>query len=172
MMDVSPRKRSKIITLHQFTSMTQRSIAAEVGVNQSSVCRIIARHVKSGKMSPTRKGKCGRKKKLTKREERMLLSENRQRPFMTSNQHKVSLNLDISTRTVRRVLFKNGMISRRPFKKQLLTPQMKKKRLAWAKHHRSSTVDQWRKVLFTDESHLIVQGSQSKFVRRACNEPL
>ena len=171
-MDVSPRKRSRIVTLHQFTTMSQRSIAAEVGINQSSVCRIVAHLKKSGKLSPTRKGKCGRKRKMTKREERMLLSENKRRPFMTSIQHKSSLALDVSTRTVRRVLQKNGRVSKRPVKKQLLTSEMKRKRLIWARKHRSWTVDQWKRVLFTDESHFIVQGTQTKYIRRSRNEPL
>lgn len=171
-MDTSPQLRTKILTLYHFTSLSQRKIAAEVGVNQSTVCRIIAHQKKSGSLTPARKGKCGRKTKITPREERLLIQENKRQPFMTSNEHKMSLNLKVSTRTVRRVLLKNGRISKRPYKKQLLTSKMIKQRLVWARKYRSWTPDQWKKVLFTDESHFIVQGYQNQFVRRAPGEPL
>ena len=171
-MDVSPQLRTKILTLHQFTTLSQRKIAAEVGVNQSSVSRIIAHQKKNGSLTPARRGKCGRKRKLTSREERLLVQENKKLPFMTSNEHKRSLNLKVSTRTVRRVLVRKGRISKRPYKKQLLTSQMIRKRLAWGRKHRSWTSEQWKKVLFTDESHFIVQGYQNQFIRRAAGEPL
>ncbi len=157
-MDVSPRKRSKIVTLHEHTAKTQREIAAEVGVNQSTVARIISRYAETGSFSPTRKNRCGRKK-MTLRDERLLLQENRLNPRMTSNEHRVSRNLDVSSRTVRWVLSKHGRISRKPMCKQLLTEPMKKKRLSWAKLHRSWTIEQWRKGLLTYESHF-VQGQQ------------
>ena len=171
-MDTSPELRSKILTLHQFTTLSQRKIAAQVGVNQSTVSRIIAHQKKSGTLTATRIGKGGRKKKMTPREERLLVQENKKQPFMTSNEHKRSLNLKVSARTVRRTLVKNGRISKRPYKKQLLTSQMIRKRLAWARKYRSWTPEQWQKVLFTDESHFIIQGFQNRLVRRAPGEPL
>lgn len=171
-MDTSPRKRSKIVTLHEYTSKTQREIANEVGVNQSTVARIINKYKATGSFEPTRKKTCGRKKKMTKRDERLLLQENRLNPRMTSNQHRASQNLNVSSRTVRRVLFKHGRIARKPLKKQLLTEPMKKKRLAWAKQYRSWTIEQWRKVLFTDESHFFVQGQQVRYVRRSSGDKL
>ena len=171
-MDVSPRKRSKIVTLHDHTTKTQRQIAAEVGVNQSTVSRIIARYKKSGSFSPTRISRCGRKSRISKKGERRLVRDNRVNPRMTSNEHRISLQLDVSSRTVRRILVKYGRRARRPLRKQLLTPQMKKKRLAWAKRYREWTAGQWRKVLFSDETHFIVQGQQVRYIRRASGEAL
>ncbi len=106
------------------------------------------------------------------RDERLLSQENRLNSRMTSNEYRVSRNLNVSSRTVRRVLSKHGRISRKPVCKQLLTEPMKKKRLSWAKLHRSWTIEQWRKVLFTDESHFFVQGQQIRYVRRASGESL
>ena len=60
----------------------------------------------------------------------------------------------------------------RPVKKQLLTNKMKKKRLQWAKKYKSWTVDQWKKVMFTDESHCLVRGKHSQFVRKSAGEML
>ena len=49
---------------------------------------------------------------------------------------------------------------------------MKSKRLAWAKKHKTWTVEEWKKVLFSDESHFYVRGEHSKFVRRSIGESL
>lgn len=57
-------------------------------------------------------------------------------------------------------------------KKQLLTDRMKKQRLFWARKYSNWTAEYWKKVLFTDETHFIVQGQRSKFVRRSQNEQL
>jgi hypothetical protein len=47
-----------------------------------------------------------------------------------------------------------GRKVRKPIEKQLLTPAMKQKRLAWANKYRSWTTDDWKKVAFSDESRL------------------
>lgn len=49
---------------------------------------------------------------------------------------------------------------------------MKKKRMAWARKYKDWTQDDWKKVLFSDESHFFVQGMRHQFVRRTDSEPL
>ena len=52
-------------------------------------------------------------------------------------------------------------------KKTLLKDTNKKKRLAWAKKHKQWTLDQWKYVLWSDESKLEMFGSNlCVFVRR------
>ncbi|GFW37819.1 hypothetical protein TNCV_4630241 [Trichonephila clavipes] len=60
-MDITPRKRTRIVTLSQCTSMTVRDISAAVGVGKSSVSRIINQQNNFGTVSPKQKSKCGRK---------------------------------------------------------------------------------------------------------------
>ena len=78
----------------------------------------------------------------------------------------------ISSSTVRKRLLESGRRAMRPLKKQLLTKKMKSKRLAWAKKHKTWTVEEWKKVLFSDESHFYVRGEHSRFVRRSIGESL
>ena len=59
-----------------------------------------------------------------------------------------------------------GLKSCKPAKKPRLTPTMKLKRLAFAKKHVSWTVQQWEKVLFSDESTLQQFNSRKLFIRR------
>ena len=84
----------------------------------------------------------------------------------------VTANVHVSDSTVRRRLKAEGRVARRPVKKQLLTPTMMKKRLKWAKEHREWTVDDWKKVIFSDESHFEVHGHRSPYVRRSVGEKL
>ena len=49
---------------------------------------------------------------------------------------------------------------------------MKKKRLAWAKQYRKWTTADWKKVLFFDKSHFMVQGQQGRFVKRSKGEKI
>ena len=71
---------------------------------------------------------------------------------------------EISASTVRKRLIMAGKKAIRPVKKQFLTERMKKRRYEWAKKHRSWTADQWKNVMFTDESHFYVRGKHSQFV--------
>ena len=62
-MDITPKKRSKTITVHEFGNMTQKEIAAECRVSLGAVNNIIRKKNERGSISPQRKGRCGRKRK-------------------------------------------------------------------------------------------------------------
>ncbi|CAI5795286.1 domain-containing [Podarcis lilfordi] len=74
-MDVTPRKRTKIVTLHVHTAKTYREIASVVGVSLATVSRVINWKQETGSVSPKCKGKCGRKKKTTPRYDAYLLRQ-------------------------------------------------------------------------------------------------
>ena len=57
MADITPKKRSRIVTLAKHTGYTQRNIASIVGVSQKSVSRIIKQQAETGSVIPKRKGK-------------------------------------------------------------------------------------------------------------------
>ena len=58
-MDNKPRKKSKILTLLEFSNKFQQEIATLCKVNQSSVSWIRKQYITTGSLSPLRKGKCG-----------------------------------------------------------------------------------------------------------------
>ena len=59
-MDVTPRKRAKVLALHQQTKKSQRKIAKCVGVSQPTVHRLIKKFQIEKDLTPNRKGNCGR----------------------------------------------------------------------------------------------------------------
>ncbi|KAJ4436473.1 hypothetical protein ANN_16504 [Periplaneta americana] len=70
-MDTTPRKRSKIITLAEHSSMTQRQIAAERHIGLATVNSIIKRYRETGSITPQKKGNCGRKRKTSPADDRL-----------------------------------------------------------------------------------------------------
>ena len=174
-MDIDVPNRTKIITLHQYTNKSKNEISRIVGVSRRSVGRIIKNFKVSENLESNRKGRCGRKTKAGPETMQMLVSESEVHPRSTSTElrnYVESLGVQVSSRTVRRYLLKSGRNARRPIKKQLLTEKMKQKRLAWAEIYKEWTKEDWRRVLFSDESNFQVQGQRSQYVRRSKNEEI
>ena len=61
------------------------------------------------------------------------------------------LNLHVSSNTIRRVLKSTGMNHRIERKRPFLTRQQKRARLAFAKKFIHWTIEDWKRVIFTDE---------------------
>jgi hypothetical protein len=57
-MDITHKKRAKIIAFNEDTSMTVRDIVSVVGVGKLSVSKILCANMDSGSLSPNREGKC------------------------------------------------------------------------------------------------------------------
>ena len=58
-MDVTTRKRTKIVTFHEHTAKTYREITALVGVSLATASRVTKLKQDTGSVSPKRKGKHG-----------------------------------------------------------------------------------------------------------------
>jgi len=63
----------------------------------------------------------------------------------------------VSSATVRHQLIETGRKAKNATKKQLLNQKLMKKRLAYAKQHKSSSVQDKKKVLFSDECHFLLR---------------
>ena len=148
-MDTTPRKRSKVLTLLQYSDKSQREIAKLCSVNQSTVCRVIKHYIATGSLSSLRQGKCGRKQKTSERDDQYLMLESIKNPKKTSEQLMNDLathDIHVCSSTVRRKLIAVRRFARKPSKKPLLTDVMKKKRLFWAKEYKKWIKEQWRRV--------------------------
>ena len=79
-MDTTPRKRSKILTLLQYSDKSQQEIAKFCSVNQSTVSQVKKHYIATGSLSPLRQEKCGRKRKTSERDDRYLMLESIKNP--------------------------------------------------------------------------------------------
>lgn len=68
-MDTSPKKGTKIITLNEHISITQRDITKECRVSVGAINKIFKHKKDIGMIEVTRKVKCGMKRKTIRRDE-------------------------------------------------------------------------------------------------------
>ena len=113
----------------------------------------------------------GRPRKTTTREDKLIIRMSKSNPRLNSVQIHADINtnhgLRVSSRTVQRRLCSAGLNGRRPVKKPLISLKNKQHRLEWAKERVGWTAEQWRKVLWSDESKFNLFGNDGiQYVRR------
>jgi transposase len=133
--------------------MTHSAVAKSVGVSQSSVKRWWRRHNKNESLQD--KPRCGRPQKISGVIKHVISKAIGKRGQST---RKLSARLTkkgypVSRETVRRHMRHNlGLHSYRRTKRPLLTAKMKKARIAFAKDKLSWTYEDWKRMLWSDES--------------------
>lgn len=135
---------------------SQRFIANLLGVTHSTIGRMVRRFNETGSYS--RRPGQGRKRCTNERDERFLrvyaLRNRRVTSFLLKNELHNVRNVVISARTIRRRLKETGLNSRRPAKAPLLSKENRVARMRFAREHRNWTVNDWKRVLFTDETRV------------------
>ncbi|RYY69581.1 hypothetical protein EON63_23535 [archaeon] len=71
----------------------------------------------------------------------------------------------VSQRTARRVLHDEGLKAMHTIRKPFLTRTHKRKWLDFAMAHRDWTVEQWRQVIFSDETPIVARPSEAHKLR-------
>jgi transposase len=94
----------------------------------------------------------GRPRKLSDADIRYLVRNAESETRVPLKELQNMTNIDASIQTMRRRLREEGIRKWRAVKRPLLTQKHAKKRLAWAKAHRHWTADDWKHVIWSDES--------------------
>jgi hypothetical protein len=82
------------------------------------------------------------------------------------NQVKLDYDVDVSHDTVNRRLNEAGLSSYVAKKKPFISDNNIKLRLQWCKDHENWTVDDWKSVLWCDESSFTLTYTGRQYVRR------
>uniref|UniRef100_A0A3B1IMH6 Transposase Tc1-like domain-containing protein n=1 Tax=Astyanax mexicanus TaxID=7994 RepID=A0A3B1IMH6_ASTMX len=101
----------------------------------------------------------GRPRKTSKRQDKQLKAiclENRKSTTKQMKHTWEEAGANVCDRTVRNRLKEMGFQYRKAKRKPSLTPKHKRTRLQWAKERQSWTVDDWMKVIFSDESRICI----------------
>jgi transposase len=149
---------------------TLRSVANDFGVSAQTVMRIYRKWETFGNVK--RKKSSGRPRKTNARDDRAIVNEVRKNRSISGKEVMGELGASgISERTVRRRIVElTGWKSYWKTRKPYISDVNKVKRVAWAKEHVNWTTDQWRKVMFSDESPYKVRFGKKTRVWRAFNE--
>ena len=64
----------------------------------------------------------------------------------------VTIDFKCSTNTVQRRLIERGLYERRPVRKSFISEKNRRNRIAVAMKHKNLTVEDWKNVIWSDES--------------------
>jgi hypothetical protein len=150
-MDLTPRKRRKIITLHEHTSLARGEFAEQSEASSGAVSKIIKLKSETGSVSPQRKGRCGLKNKMTFKDDVFLLRESEIDPHKTSfdlQNDLTTAGVQVHEATVCRRLLDFGRKARKQAKKLLLAEVMRKKYSVGARNSKLGLQQIGEKLIF------------------------
>ena len=167
----SPRRIGIVAALKK-EGLSNNAISQRIGKDRRTVDRIVKRLENDPEACP--KAKSGRPRCSTARDDRRLknaILEDRRRGSTELQAIMEDSGVSMSKRTVRHRLQSMGYIARKPRKKPLLTNNMKKARLNWAREHKDWSIERWKRVLWSDESRFNLYASDGRrLVRRRPGE--
>ena len=151
-----------IIKKHLSDGLSQRAVAQRTGFSRGTVGRI------AKVVLPTdKKAKTGRPSKLSARDEafcvRNITIGGKENAVQVQKALKNELGISASPSTVRRALLRGGLGSFIRPKKPFLSQKNVKARLAWAIAHVHWTIDDWARVIWSDETKIDRFGSDGKY---------
>lgn len=162
------KKRLQIITLHQNTTKSIREIADDLDVSIGLVHKVIKQQEEEGNVDLHYKGNCGHPKLFDDRDLRHIKDIVIKNPRLTARGVQKELGEcgdGISIRTMQRALNEAGCKAIKPSKCPLLTAVQIQKRYQWAKEHATWGIEEWKKVIWSDETMLRVEDNCPRFVR-------
>lgn len=172
--EISSEIRAVIVALHN-EGKTERLIASQLKLSKTCVHNAITRNKATG--SNQTRSRSGRPKCTTQSEDNLIVVTSKRNRLLTAPQIREQMNSSrskpVSVTTVKRRLRDAGLFGRVAVRKPLLRPQNKKKRMQWALTHRDWTAEDFKKVLWTDESKFQIFGSKRRtYVRRSAEEKM
>lgn len=145
-----PNSKLQDITSRLANGQSTRKVAADLAIGKSTVSRV----QNSLKIDlPRQKG--GAQKKLSQADVRQMIRTLVKNEAKTAVELTRLMNRDrtdkISVQTVRRALVANGCRARTKKKKPQLVARQRLRRLLWAEKYKNWTVEDWKRVIWSDE---------------------
>lgn len=171
-LSVSERQQIHLLHTQKFES---KEIARILGCHKSTVTRTLLKIKKTGNYQEAKRS--GRPPVVNSEVSKKLVQISEENRKLTApeiaSQIKEECGVNISDRHAARILASNGLHGRIAVKKPLLRDVNKQKRLQFALAHQHWSTEQWKKVLFTDESKFHVFGTHRlQWCRRKKGEEL
>ena len=167
---VGPTVIASIIDLH-VAGVSNKDIAAQKGLGVRTVQRWVKRFQDGeGAAVPAPRPKAGRPRKTSPRTLKVIHRQLKADPALTAREIKeknTRLLGSVSIRTIQQRIHDDLLLrSYKARKKPMLSQAQKKRRLVFAKKYAVWTLEDWKRVLWTDEATFCVTGSGAKRVYR------
>ena len=152
-----------------------RDIANNLKISWSTVMYTIQRFRNTGANKD--KNRSGRPRCTSKAEDQSIVLRSKRNRRLTAPEIQAQFNArhskDISLNTIKQHLRSANLWGKVAVRKPLLRPINKQKRLKWAKEHQNWTVEDWKRVLWTDESKFELFGTRRRvYIRRSSSEKM
>ncbi|KAG1578082.1 hypothetical protein G6F48_012220 [Rhizopus delemar] len=138
-----------------------REVEGVTGLSKSTVGRLPKTHCFG-----LHKPKCGRRKILSAADERYCVRQVTKNRMSSATKVAKELEKDtgrkVSAKTVRRTLRKAGLGAIEKPKKPLLSAKNIRKRLSWCMAHKDWTIDDWKRVVWSDETKINIFNSDGR----------
>ena len=154
--NMTPDTKQLIITLLQ-NGQSCRQVANKVDVSHSTVHRILR---SIGPSLPRSLG--GRPATLSAQDRRLLARKVTSGAADNAPQLKRHLDLNVTTQTIRNTLRKAGLKAAVKQKKPFLSKAHQRRRLEFALEHQHWTLDDWARVIWSDETKINRLGSDGR----------
>lgn len=156
--ELSPDSKQIIVRMHK-QGYTHQSIADAVGKSRSTITKFIKRNFERGNLENL--PRTGRPRKLTFRTAQTLNIMVKQNRRLSLSDITSSLNervpVALSKRTIQRHLHKMGYKKRTVRKKLTIGTLNRNKRCTWCRCRLNWKIeDHWSKVIFSDESQIVI----------------
>lgn len=162
-MVVNPETAAAIVALLQ-DGRSERYVAQQYQISNSTVHRIFSRFLATG--AYTRRPGTGPQRITSARDDRFILLQSLRDRRATAveirNQLQYVRNTNVSERTIRRRLGEANLSSCRPATGLQLLRRHRVARLQFARNHAHFTENNWRDVLFTDESRFTLRSPDGR----------
>lgn len=159
------RQRAAATTM-LLNGTSQSAVAAHFRVHRSTISRLYERLRTTGTTND--RPRSGRPRVTSRRQDRYIRLVHLRDRYRTPGETALNIrglhNNRISARTVRNRLRDFGIRARRPYVGLVLNQQRRQRRMAWLTAHHPGTfsLQQWRQVLFTDESRYLLYRSDRR----------
>ena len=153
----------------QYPQKSMGELSKQYNVSKCVIHNIVKKKRETGTVAD--RPRSGRPRISTTRDDRTLVRLSLRHRFYTAGALRHLWSVPASTSTIKRRLFNAGLRGCVSMKKPPLTSLHRKQRLLWCRARQDWTLDQWRSIIFSDESSFSLLPTTTRlFVRRRPNE--
>lgn len=165
--EISPCKRSNILLLRHTEHNSLSEISKKLNISKSAVSRILKLHNDTGSTKPS--PRTGRPTKTSPYVRRRMSRFVKNNPFVSSTtlRKEIPELANVSNSNICHILNKKLKLpASKPLTKPKLTPSQLQKRLDFCNHVKNWTHEEWKRVMWSDESTIKLFRDNRHFVRR------
>lgn len=158
-------EREEIIRL-LMQGKSQSSVAKMFEVSQPAIRKLWIKFKSTGTVVDMLRS--GRPTKTTSKDRKRICLYAKRRPFSSSFDIQASFKneINVSARTIRKILCDGGLYGRISAMKPFLTSINMKRRMAFCKSYSKFSLDQWKNIIFSDECRIMKYSAIRRYVRR------